>query len=233
MTRDQWREQLAAHRWWLVALIIGVLLPLWIFGTLAEEVWSHEGFAWDAAIQHWVHGYATPAHDTIMVRVSQVGGAAGMVPLCVLVVVLLAARRRVRDAVFVALAYGGAEAIAAVAKQLFHSARPHLWLSPAPAQGYGFPSGHAIGSMALLSALVILLWPTRWRWPALIVAAAAIGAVGLSRVYLGVHYPSDVLAAWTAALAWVVGLHLIMTAPAVRRSLRRPAPLQRADMAPR
>src|SRR5207248_6823157 len=105
----------------------------------------------------------------------------------------------------------------------FRSARPHLWTSPAPASGYGFPSGHAMASMGLLAALAFLAWPTRLRWPVLILAADAVALIGFSRLYLGVHYPSDVVAAWTAALAWVVGLRLILLARAAGpRATTRP-----------
>lgn len=218
MTQQRWREQLLAYRWRLGALFGGVLAPLCVFGALAEEVWSHEGVGWDAPLMRLVHGYATPTRDALMISVSTVGGARGMIPLCVLAVVTLALRLRRRDAIFVALAYAGAEGLDGLAKAFFHSERPHLWAWPVHETGYGFPSGHAIGSMALLSALVVVLWPTRWRWPALIVAAVSIGVVGLSRVYLGVHYPSDVLAAWVAGLAWTVGLHLILTSRVTNRS---------------
>jgi undecaprenyl-diphosphatase len=56
----------------------------------------------------------------------------------------------------------------------------------------------------------LLAWPTRWRWPALALAAAFVVLVGYSRVYLGVHFPSDILAGWMAATAWVVGVYLVL-----------------------
>jgi undecaprenyl-diphosphatase len=147
-----------------------------------------------------------------MIWVSRLGGGLGLVPLCALVTVLLLQQRRPRAALFLVLAYGGAEAIDQLAKFVFHTARPHFWRSPAPASGYSFPSGHAMGSMALFSALVLLAWPTRWRWPVLILGLCAVLLIALSRLYLGVHYPSDVLAGWLAALAWVVGLFFLLTA---------------------
>lgn len=213
-----WRDAVRAHRWRLVALFAGVLAPLAVFGSLASEVWGHEGFAWDAPILRWVHGAATPAHDRVMVAISTLGGARGLIPLCAVVAGILLWRRRWGDASFLVLAYGGAAVLNVLAKALFHSARPALWLSPAPEHGYGFPSGHAMTSVALFSACVVLAWPTRWRWPLLLVAGVATLAIGLSRVYLGVHFPSDVLAAWLAGLAWVIGLHLIVATPAVRRA---------------
>ncbi len=214
-----WPLWTAVARHWmsLLALFCGVLAPLLIFGALAEDVWSREGFAWDAPILRFVHGYDTPARDTLMVAITTAGSARGMVPLCLLALGVLLWRRRQRDALFVALAYGGALAFAGLGKAVFHSARPHLWVSPVPETSYGFPSGHAMGSMALLATLILVAWPTRWRWLVLALGVLAVALIGLSRLYLGVHYPSDVLGAWTASLAWVVGLRLILIAPAPRR----------------
>lgn len=83
--------------------------------------------------------------------------------------------------------------------------------------------------MALPSALVVVLWPTRWRWPALAIGAVVVLAVGVSRLYLGVHYPSDVLTAWMLALGWVAGLRLILA----RRGGGAPARDRGAETRPR
>lgn len=72
-----------------------------------------------------------------------------------------------------------------------------------------FPSGHAMRSMGLAASLVLVIWADRRRRLFLLIAAVAIVLIGLSRVYLGVHYPTDVLAGWLAALAVVLGLSLI------------------------
>jgi len=83
--------------------------------------------------------------------------------------------------------------------------------------GVRVPQRARHGLDGLLAARVALAWSTRWRWPALIAGVLAIAAIGLSRLYLGVHYPSDVLGAWAAALAWVVGLRLVLLARASAR----------------
>jgi membrane-associated phospholipid phosphatase len=226
-----WKRAILAHPRPLLALFLGVLVPLWIFGALAEDVWTHAGFRWDAPILLAIHAHATPALDRLMIGVSTVGGPGGMAVLCVLVVAILLRGRRRRAALFVALAYGGAVLLDVLDKAAFRSARPHLWTSPAPASGYGFPSGHAMASMGLLAALALLAWPTRLRWPSLILAAGAITLIGFSRLYLGVHDPSDVVAAWMAALAWVIGLRLILLAHAAHRPPRSPSARRRPPRA--
>jgi undecaprenyl-diphosphatase len=144
-----------------------------------------------------------------MIAITTVGGAIGLDLVVLAVVGVLLVRRRRADALFVAVAVGGAQLLNALAKLAFHRTRPELWKSPAPALGYSFPSGHAMASMAFCGALVVVAWRTRWRWYALAFALVFVPLVGASRVYLGVHYPSDSLAGWCASLLWVAGLALL------------------------
>ena len=69
---------------------------------------------------------------------------------------------------------------------------------------------HAMGSMTLACVLVLLAWPTRWRGWVVGAMAVFVPMVGLSRVYLGVHFPSDILAGWAAAATWAVGTYLVV-----------------------
>lgn len=199
----------------LVLVFLLVALPLWAFGELAEEVLEGEPFVFDAPLQNALHALSSPGMDRFFIAVSAVGYSRGVVPADVLLVIVLALRGHPRSAVFAAVATGGSGLLNMAAKHALQRARPDLWLSPAPELTYSFPSGHAMASATLACVLACLAWNTRWRVPAIAAGAIFVLAVGVSRVYLGVHYPSDVLAGWTAAIAWTLGVRFI----AFRRGL--------------
>ena len=194
----------------LLLLFAGVLGPLWLFAELADEVHGLEEIVFDDALLHWFNALAGPRLDSFFLVVTRIGYEYGVVPLAVLLPLVLLVRRHRREAVFAAVACGGSALLNMAAKHTFQRPRPALWESLAPESTFSFPSGHAMGSMTLAAVLVLLAWRTRWRWPVLAAAVAFVGLVGISRLYLGVHYPSDVLAGWAAGLAWVAGSYLVL-----------------------
>jgi undecaprenyl-diphosphatase len=200
--RRRWRR--------LLLVFVGVLLPLWGFGGLAEELHEGEAFFFDAPLLRFAHGLAAAGWDAFFVWMSALGFLYGVVPADVLLVLGLAAVQRLREGLFAGIAIVGSASLNLGVKQLFARDRPSLWESIAPETSFSFPSGHAMGSMTLACVLVLLGWHTRWRWPVLAVASAFVALVGLSRVYLGVHYPSDILAGWTAALTWTAATYLLV-----------------------
>lgn len=203
----------AARRYWpLTVLLLTVLLPLYVFGQLAEEIYKKGGFVGDTPILRFLHRHASPTLDALMAVFSRAGAPLPMGIFFALVLLALVVRRRRGDALFFAFAVAGAMALNFGAKLLFGRARPDLWVSLVPENDYSFPSGHAMGSMALVAALASLAWRTRWRWPVLVVGGLFVALVGLSRLYLGVHYPSDVLAGWAAFLGWVAGVRAVRAA---------------------
>ena len=206
----QVRSALHPYGWRLALLFVGVLIPLYVFGAFAGEVVEQEVFFFDLPVLLSVHGLATPLYDRIMLFFSFLGSRWVMTPLDVSIVLALLVWRRRASAVFWGLAVGGGVLMNLAAKHSFARLRPALWPSLAPETTFSFPSGHAVGSMAFVVALSVLTWHTRWRWPVLICGSVFVFLVGLSRIYLGVHYPSDVIAAWAAALAWVVGLTVLL-----------------------
>jgi len=196
-------------RWKLLLLLfLGVGLPLIAFGALAEAVYTRQGggIGWDEQILRWAHARATPGLDGFMIFISAIGFAYGVVPMTFVIFAALLVARGRGNALFWIVAMAGAGTLNRGGKEFFRRSCPNLWESLAPEHTYSFPSGHAMGSMALVAALAVLAWPTRWRWIAVVGGGVFTLLVGFSRVYLGVHYPSDVVAGWAAALAWVLGL---------------------------
>ena len=118
--------------------------------------------------------------------------------------------RRWREATFAGVSLGGSALLNMATKQFFQRDRPALWESIAPEHTFSFPSGHAMGSATLAMVVVLLCWHTRFRWPAVVLAALFALTVGASRIYLGVHYPSDILGGWAAGIAWVSGVYLVL-----------------------
>ena len=213
VVRDDARFGLAfLRRHWrrLILLFAGVLLPLWAFGELADDVREAEAFPFDEPILRFAHAMARDGFDRVFLLFSKLGYEWGVVPFDLALVAGLALKRWMREGVFAGIALGGSALLNLGAKQLFARERPSLWEAIAPETTFSFPSGHAMGSMTLAAVLVLLCWHTRWRWPMLAAALAFTGLVGLSRLYLGVHYPSDVLAGWAAGLAWVAGSYLVL-----------------------
>ncbi len=188
---------------------LGLIAPLTVFAALGEEVATSTVIPFDRTILEWLHGHATTTLDAVMLFITNVGGAQALLALLAALLLSLLWLRRWRDAAFALLAFGGAEITNLLLKALFARARPHLWPALSVETSFGFPSGHATGSVALAAIVAILLWKTRWRVPALLIGVLFGGLVSVSRLYLGVHYPSDVIAGAAASLAWVTLLVLI------------------------
>jgi undecaprenyl-diphosphatase len=187
-------------------LFVVVLLLGCGFGWLTESVWNRNGLDCDAPTLNFIHQFATHGRDTMMVGVTRAGSVKTVLVLTVLAAFTLALKKRRRDAVFLLVTVGGALALAWLFKNAIQRVRPHLWPSPAPEFDFSFPSGHSTGTMAFIVALMVIAWRTRWRWAILLGGIFYVAAVGCSRLYLGVHYPSDVLGGWLLALAWASGI---------------------------
>ena len=191
-----------------------VVAPLAAFAGLVDELREGEGFFFDQPILLFLHELATPGADRFFVVMSQLGYQWGLIPANAALAAWLVWRRHYRDALFFVLAVVGSALVNLAAKAHFVRFRPDLWEPVAPELSYSFPSGHAMGSATLATAAILLAWRTRWRWW---VAAFVLGfmlLVGTARVYLGVHFPSDILAGWSAACAWVLAMHWLVASRA-------------------
>jgi membrane-associated phospholipid phosphatase len=201
---------LSRHGWRMALWFVALLLPVWGFASLIGEVHQHKVFAFDDTVLDWLHSFETPALDRFFVLVSKIGFLWGTIPIDAIALLWLTWHRRYRDGLFFGLAVIGSALLNVVGKNYFQRTRPDLWLSIAPENTYSFPSGHAMGSATLGMAMILLTWRTRWRWPMFVVALVFVLLIGLSRLYLGVHYPSDILGGWMTGIAWVCGMFVLV-----------------------
>ena len=205
------RYALRVHKMLLLALLAGLVLPWVVFVNVAEDIWESGGFIGDKSILAFLHTHATPALDALALGLTAAGDPLPMGLLAGLITVGLAVWGTRAQAWFFGLSVGGAMLLNVLVKAAFARPRPALWLSLKPAFYYSFPSGHAMGAAAVATALGFLLWQHRGRWLAWLLGLLFALSVGWSRMYLGVHYPSDVLAGWTGSVGWVVGLHVLFS----------------------
>jgi membrane-associated phospholipid phosphatase len=157
-----------------------------------------------------LHAQATPAATTGFEVVTLLGSTAVLIAVAAVAAGYLARLGRRLDAAFVILVFAGAEALTWSLKALFQRPRPSFDDPIATASSFSFPSGHALVSLAVYGALAYVLLESlrsrRTRAACIAGAAMVVTAIGFSRLYLGVHYLSDVLAGYAVALAWLVAI---------------------------
>ena len=188
----------------LLSLTIAVL-SLFLFGWIAESVSHERTKTFDLAIRTQVHEFASPGTTRSMIAISYLGGNGLIISVFVSLAVFLSLRWR-RAALWLVITMLGALVLDLSLKYAFHRVRPTPFFGPLP-HTYSFPSGHALFSFCFYGVLAgllidrihnltlrILIWT---------IAAVLVAAIGLSRIYLGVHYPSDVIAGYLTATLWV------------------------------
>jgi undecaprenyl-diphosphatase len=194
------------------------------FSTMAALVFSRGRAPFDNPSLLALHRHATPALDGLAEWLTIVGNTGPMVAAGILTTAALARRGRRREAWLFALGVGGSMLLTQVIKRIAARPRPDLWPSIRPEHTFSFPSGHAMDTAALAAALFFITPPHRRKWWALAPLFAL--SVGWARMYLGVHFPSDVLAGWSSGAGWVllVQLWAARTSP--------PSPLSRGEGEP-
>jgi undecaprenyl-diphosphatase len=190
---------------WSIGLSLG---SLWFFIELADEVRDGELGPIDDAIAELVMS-GRGRFDAVMLALTEFGSGIVMALIATLAVFVSLLRGRRTEAAFLIVASAGTGLLNAGLKLFFQRARPDAsvrYLIDAPGS-FSFPSGHAMGTAGVLVSLVIVAFasglPRRWHVPVALLAAVLAAGVALSRVYLGIHYPSDVLGGLLGACAWV------------------------------
>ncbi|GAA4550447.1 phosphatase PAP2 family protein [Pseudonocardia xishanensis] len=175
----------------------------------------------DGPVLAWFVAHRTPFLDVVMLKITNAGGTLGMTVLTIIGLVVLLLRRRVRDALVLVVTAIGAGTLVGLTKNLYQRERPPLATRLTYEPTYSLPSGHSLSSFAVLGmlaiVLVLALRSTVLRSVVVVLATLAVLAIGTSRLYLGVHWFTDVLAGWLLGGAW---LALCCTVPALRLGAR-------------
>jgi membrane-associated phospholipid phosphatase len=197
----------------LVALLV-LAGSLWAFGLIVDETIREGEVRTDERVAEWLHGRATDPFTDAFRVITTFGNFVTLLTVTVLAIAFLWWRRRRTDALFVALAFLGAQVLSTGMKLGFRRERPFFPDPLATESTFSFPSGHSLVSLAVYGSIALLLarQVERPASRALLFAGTAVLvlAIGFSRLYLGVHFLSDVLAGYAAGTAWLALLYVAL-----------------------
>ena len=193
----------------LVAAVGSIILWAWF----ASEVGEGETLAFDVSIRDWIHSFSTPILTEAMRFISMLASPVSIIVMIIGTLAYLALSRRRRHQVILLVAAMTGEVVLDLSlKAAYSRVRPEPYFDYPLPSSFSFPSGHSLGAFCFFGCLcwlLILGGASRWRVALAIVAASLfVLLVGISRVYLGVHYPTDVLAGYSAGAIWLSALVL-------------------------
>jgi membrane-associated phospholipid phosphatase len=203
-----------------LAVAVGALI---FFGWLSDEVLDGETRQFDDVTRATVHQLASPAMTSVMRGISFLGSTLFLTIATTIAIVWFALRKWGREARLFALTMIGASLLNIVLKLAFKRTRPVPFFDPLPPETYSFPSGHSLTSCVFFGALAAMLAARikrkRVRTGVWIVCTTMFLLIGFSRIYLGVHYTTDVIAGYAAALIWILVVRFVELT--LRRRRRR------------
>jgi membrane-associated phospholipid phosphatase len=209
----------------LLAGLVALTGSAWIFGWMAEDLAEGDTKV-DDRLAAWLHEHASPGWTTFFENVTRLGNVSTLAVVVLLAAALLWRKRWFAELQLLVLAGVGAEIITVGLKQGFRRDRPFFSDPLALEHTYSFPSGHASVSLAVYGTLGFIaarhLGSRRSQIVALAGATVLILLIGFSRIYLGVHFLTDVIAGFSVGIAWValcvVLLHLRLRLSGRRQS---------------
>ncbi|MEJ8278126.1 phosphatase PAP2 family protein [Pseudonocardia spirodelae] len=182
----------------------------------------------DRPVLDWMVAHRSPGLTAAMEAVSRWGGTNGTLLLAGAAVVVLLVARRAADAAAVAVATAGVAVLVPLFKDVYGRSRPPVATRLAVEPDASLPSGHALGALVIVGIVAVVLVPAlraAWLRVAVVAAAAAVVlTISLSRLYLGVHWATDVLTSWTLGGAWLAAVVTAWWWAAVRTPRRPAAP---------
>ena len=207
----------------VVASLAVAALSLFLFAWIAEKMAEGATARFDLSVRAWVHQFASPAMTRVMTAISLLGYDVLIVELVIALAIFLYLGWK-HAAGWLSVSVAGALVLDLALKYSFRRPRPPVFSGPQP-HSFSFPSGHALCSFCFYAVLAGLI-AARTRSMLLrvavgLIAAVLVIAIGLSRIYLGMHYPSDVIAGYLAAAIWVSTLLVLDRWRVKRRNLRR------------
>jgi len=189
----------------LVALLF--LICLFVFGYLAHEIVGENETAFDDKVFHFFAGFGTPGFIRINRIVTFFGSSYFSIPAYIILLIILFISGRRTDGINIAIVAITSTALMFGLKEYFHRKRPDLPIIRS-LHNYSFPSGHALSSFIFCSVLIYLLWKgglnNSWKWVLSVLLILFSICIGISRIVLRYHYPTDVIAGFCLALAWVI-----------------------------
>ncbi|TLS37021.1 phosphatase PAP2 family protein [Pseudalkalibacillus caeni] len=209
----RWFKTINHRQFWIpfIFIVMGIglaSLSIILFSELAENVLAKETFTFDQAIIDFVHTFDSNFVQQAMPVITEAGSVWWLTMLVILTIAYLVIKKRAGWTIFFfILTVGGGGLLTRLLKHFFARSRPTI--NPQyDAVGFSFPSGHAMGSFLFYGFIGYLVARECKR---LAVKVFAIGflslfilMIGISRIYLGAHYPSDVLAGYAAGTIWLV-----------------------------
>lgn len=186
---------------------------IWALAELADGVAEGESRRFDRAVLLLISEGAPGWLDGPMRAVTALGYYYLVLPALLIAVGLFLRHERRLSALLLLVATVGSLLLTTVLKAVFERARPELVDSGYSASFYSFPSGHAtiaVGFYGTLTLLVAYNLRGVWRWAVTAAGALLVLLIGFSRLYLGVHYPTDILAGYLSALLWVLTVGTVL-----------------------
>lgn len=192
----------------LFAGLMIAVATLFFFGWIANEVAKGDTANFDDAVRNYIHSFASPALTNLMHIASFLGSTIFLIIFGTIIVVFFLFLKRRRPAAIFAITTVGSGILISTLKLLFKRSRPEPFFDAILPASFSFPSGHSLGALCFylaLAAIITVRIENRVAQIATWLAAVLIVLlIGISRIYLGVHFPSDVIAGYAVGLIWVV-----------------------------
>jgi undecaprenyl-diphosphatase len=204
------RVSMTAGRKWILLAV--ALLAMALFLGLGAATGSNPIGHFDGVVRGAVHGHASPSLTSAMLLATELGSTPVVTSVSVLSVFCFLAWQRNQAAVLLAVDMGVAVFLNTFLKDIFHRPRPDPFFGITAPHSFSYPNGHALFAVCcygMLATLIAARVPNRWAKAGLLLAGGILAAaIGFSRVYRGVHCPSDVPGGWAFGTAWVCELLL-------------------------